>query len=136
MRLVRGWRRLAAVAATVPALAGCSPAPPRIAPKTITVADLRAVVVPELNPPPVGDNTLDVTLSDVTGNGVPSANISALAATPLTGNTGATESGRSAGNGSYRIPIHTPLSEFYIVTFTIQRTGKPDVVMKYGIRPK
>jgi hypothetical protein len=117
-------------------IGGCSSPKHTIQAKTIAVADLKAVVLPEINPPTIGDNVLDLTLTDSAGAAVPVANISATAATPLTGNTGATESGRSAGNGAYRIPIHTPLTEMYIVTITIERTGKSDVVMKYGIKPQ
>jgi len=115
---------------------GCSTHKHAIKQQTIAVADLKAVVWPEVNPPTIGDNTLDFTLTDSTGAPVPNANISAAAATPLTGSAGATESGRSTGNGSYRIPIHTPLTELYIVTITIQRTARSDVVMKYGIKPQ
>jgi hypothetical protein len=125
------------VAAGMLALAsGCSSPKHVINPQTVKVADLKAVIAPEIDPPTIGDNTLDFYLTDSTGAGVPIANISATATTPLTGNTGATESGRSQGNGSYRIPIHTPLTELYIVTITIERTGKSDVVMKYGIKPQ
>jgi hypothetical protein len=115
---------------------GCSTSHQPIPSKTVEVADLKATVIPEPNPPQTGDNVLDVNLADSSGNPVPNANITATAVTTLTGNTGATESARSAGNGAYRIPIHTPVSELYIVTMTVQRTGKKDVVMKYGIKPQ
>jgi hypothetical protein len=101
----------------------------------VAVADLTATITPTPNPPQTGDNTLTLILKDSAGNLVPNANISATAVTKLTGNTGATESARSDGNGSYRVPIHTPVSELYFVTLTIQRTGRKDVVMKYGIKP-
>ena len=117
-------------------VSGCSSPRQTIPAQTITAGDLKAVVTPEINPPTIGDNTLDLNLTDSTGVGVPIANISATATTPLTGNTGATESGRSQGNGSYRIPIHTPLTEKYTVTITIERTGKSDVVMTYIIQPQ
>lgn len=117
-------------------LGGCSSPRHTVAPQTISVGDLKAVVVPEINPPPVGDNYLDVVLTDARGIAVPAANISATAITPLTGNTGETESARSTGNGTYRIPIRTPVTELYVVSMTIQRTGKSDIVMKYGIKPQ
>ncbi len=118
------------------AVSGCSTSHEPVKAKTVEAGDLRATVIPEPNPPQSGDNVLNVTLADTTGNPVPNANIAATAVTTLTGNTGATESARSSGNGSYRIPIHTPVSELYIVTMTVQRTGKKDVVMKYGIKPQ
>jgi hypothetical protein len=139
MRRLAIWKACAAIGVAAGLLApacGCSSHKHAVKPQTITVGDLTAVITPEINPPPVGDNTLDLTLTDSTGAPVPIANISATAITPLTGNTGETQSGRSTGNGNYRIPIRTPISDMYFVTITIERTGKSDVVMKYGIEPQ
>ena len=117
-------------------LSGCSTHKHVVTIAPVTVSDITGRFTLTPNPPQAGDDLITATLIDSNGNPVNNATISAMATTTLTGNTGPIVSGRSDGNGIYRLPFTLPLTELYIVTITVQRTAKPDVVMKIGVEPQ
>lgn len=104
-------------------LPGCSSAPVTTH-ETKTAGGIKIDITSDPESPHVGDNDLEVNLSDAkTGFPVVDANVAGTVVMTAPQLPGVSTTGRSKGNGLYEIPVSFPTATTYTVWIDIERPG-------------